>query len=252
MAKGFVYIISNKAMPGLFKVGYTLKDPALRAQELDSTGVPHPYLVEFEILVDDPYTLEQNVHSYLKEYNENKEWFRCNFDECVIAIHKCYRGKVYYERILKKEREQEYRRKQAEEQKIQAEKERARREQQAENERAKKEHQAREVQKQKDAKEKALLDEELNAYIQTKLRKGFLWLTLAVVLLALYMSDWLGEVPIFLLVFFGGMLGVIMITLVIPTEEWKKDFLKNKKINNPRLANIIDSIQRERNQQDKE
>lgn len=71
--KGYVYIISNKAMPNILKIGYTMKDPSIRAQELNSTGVPHPYTVDYEILVDDPYTLEQKVHRRLKDFRENKE-----------------------------------------------------------------------------------------------------------------------------------------------------------------------------------
>ena len=63
--KGYVYIISNRSMPGIYKVGYTLKDPELRAKELESTGVPHPFVVDYEILVDDPYTLEQKIHKSL-------------------------------------------------------------------------------------------------------------------------------------------------------------------------------------------
>lgn len=243
MAKGFVYIISNKAMPGLFKVGYTLKDPALRAQELDSTGVPHPYLVEFEILVDDPYTLEQNVHSYLKEYNENKEWFRCNFDECVIAIHKCYRGKIYYEKIQKKERELEYRRKQAEEQKIQAEKERLRREQQI-----------KEIQQQKDEEkeEKVYLISELDAYIQRQRRKYSFILILSAFMLGAYMSDGFKYFESFLIVFLCGLLGTTVIMCFTSDTYWERKFLMKRKNNNPRLAKIIESIQRERSQQNKE
>jgi hypothetical protein len=36
--KGWVYIISNKAMPDLVKVGFSTKDPQLRAQEFDNAG----------------------------------------------------------------------------------------------------------------------------------------------------------------------------------------------------------------------
>ncbi|WP_241159772.1 GIY-YIG nuclease family protein [Desulfovibrio sp. ZJ200] len=202
-------------------MGYTLKDPALRAQELDSTGVPHPYLVEFEILVDEPFILEQNVHRYLKEYNENKEWFRCNFDECVISIHKCYRGKIYYEKTKKKERELEYNRRIAEEQKAQAEREQARSEQQA-----------REARKQIEEKYKATLDKELNAYIQKQKRNWSFILTSAVVALALYMSNILEDVEAFLLVFIPGMIMVVSMPFLISNEEWKKDFLKKRERGN--------------------
>jgi hypothetical protein len=46
--KGWVYVITNLAMPGLVKVGYSRKDPELRAAELNSTGTPHPFVVEYE------------------------------------------------------------------------------------------------------------------------------------------------------------------------------------------------------------
>ncbi|KFC76184.1 GIY-YIG nuclease family protein [Massilia sp. LC238] len=44
--KGWVYVITNKAIPDLVKVGYSRKDPELRAAELNNTGAPHPYMVE--------------------------------------------------------------------------------------------------------------------------------------------------------------------------------------------------------------
>lgn len=106
--KGYVYIISNKAMPDIVKIGYTMKDPAIRAQELSSTSVPHPFVVDYEILVDEPYSLEQKVHSKLNKFRENKEWFRIDVAKAVIAIHNCYSDKIYYERYIKKEAEEKY------------------------------------------------------------------------------------------------------------------------------------------------
>ena len=106
--KGFVYIISNKSMPGILKIGYTMKDPAIRAQELNTTGVPHPYNVDYEILVDNPYTLEQNVHSTLKNFKENKEWFRVDIGKAIDAIRSCCKEKIYYERYIKKEYKEKY------------------------------------------------------------------------------------------------------------------------------------------------
>ena len=84
--KGWVYIISNRAMPGIVKIGYSRKDPELRAAELDHTGVPHPYLVEYELLINEPYRVEKNTHKLLFEKHEGKEWFRCTPEEAVVAI----------------------------------------------------------------------------------------------------------------------------------------------------------------------
>jgi hypothetical protein len=49
--KGWVYIITNKAMPDLIKVGFSSKDPELRAREFGGTHSPHPFIVEYEGLV---------------------------------------------------------------------------------------------------------------------------------------------------------------------------------------------------------
>ena len=73
-------------MPGLVKVGYSTKDPELRAGELNHTGSPHPYLVEYELLIDEPYQVEQKTHKLLSTKREAKEWFRCCPEEAVAAI----------------------------------------------------------------------------------------------------------------------------------------------------------------------
>jgi len=84
--RGWVYVISNKSMPGIIKIGHTLKDPDIRAQELDHTGVPHHYIVDYEILIENPQKIEQNTHKLLAKYNEKKEWFRCSIDVAISAI----------------------------------------------------------------------------------------------------------------------------------------------------------------------
>jgi hypothetical protein len=84
--KGWVYVISNKAMPGLVKVGYSTKDPEHRAKELNHTGSPHPYLVDYESLIEEPYQIEQKTHKVLSKYREDKEWFRCSAEVAIAAI----------------------------------------------------------------------------------------------------------------------------------------------------------------------
>lgn len=41
--KGWVYIIVSESMPNLLKVGYSTKDPDIRAKELENTGNPCKY-----------------------------------------------------------------------------------------------------------------------------------------------------------------------------------------------------------------
>jgi hypothetical protein len=85
-ARGWVYVITNKAMPGLVKVGFSMKDPDLRANELGNTGAPHSYVVEYEVMVRDPRNVEQRVHSSLSSVKEAKEWFRCTLKDAMDSI----------------------------------------------------------------------------------------------------------------------------------------------------------------------
>ena len=128
--KGWVYIITNKAMPGLVKVGQSSKDPELRAQELGNTGIPHPFLVEYDILIDNPYEVEQKAHKSLKKYREGKEWFKCSIELAAEEIKKVIantKREIYHENLInleirkkqeEKRKEQEAQKKHTEEEKI--------------------------------------------------------------------------------------------------------------------------------------
>src|SRR6185437_7351040 len=95
--KGWVYVISNRAMSGLVKVGYSAKDPDLRAEELNNTNSPHPFVVEYDMLIEEPYQIEQRAHKYLSSVREGKEWFRCNAEEAIAAIQRAANGAAIVE-----------------------------------------------------------------------------------------------------------------------------------------------------------
>lgn len=95
--KGWVYIITTKAMPDLVKVGFSTKDPELRALELNHTGNPYPYEVKYDVLVNEPRNIEQTVHTLLKEYHTNKEWFNCSIDIAISAIREVAGNEVLLE-----------------------------------------------------------------------------------------------------------------------------------------------------------
>jgi hypothetical protein len=88
--RGWVYILSNKAMPGLLKIGYTERDPAARVEELASTAVPHKFQVEYEVYVHNPHDYEKELHSHLSGCREadNREFFRCTLHQAIAAIDK--------------------------------------------------------------------------------------------------------------------------------------------------------------------
>lgn len=87
--RGWVYIIENVSMPDILKIGFSTKDPILRAKELAGTGSPHPFHVVFDVLVEDPRSVEQAAHLALASKREGKEWFRCPVLEAIAAIRAC-------------------------------------------------------------------------------------------------------------------------------------------------------------------
>ena len=88
MAKGFVYVLSNEAFQGLLKIGFSRKVPSERAAELDTTGVPSPFVVEYYCLVDGDSELEAKVHRLLasKRHRNEREFFRVQIKEALVAI----------------------------------------------------------------------------------------------------------------------------------------------------------------------
>lgn len=80
MAKGFVYVLMNPAMPGLVKVGKTTRDPTNRVTELSSaTGVPTPFILVYQQPVIDCDLVEVQVHKELERLGhrltDNREFF---------------------------------------------------------------------------------------------------------------------------------------------------------------------------------
>jgi len=84
--KGFVYVMSNKAMPDLVKIGFSTKHPELRAKELEGTGLPYAYIVEYCAFLENPFEVEQATHQRLADKNEAKEFFRVGIEEAVFSL----------------------------------------------------------------------------------------------------------------------------------------------------------------------
>ena len=86
---GWVYVLTNEAMPGLVKVGQTYKTPEIRAQELSSeTGVAAHYVVVYKAFVPNYDQVEKVVHDKLKSAGKhyNKEFFKCEAFEAIRHI----------------------------------------------------------------------------------------------------------------------------------------------------------------------
>jgi len=89
MAKGFVYIARNLAMPGLIKIGRTEKIPTARLAELFTTGVPQPFEIDYYALVQDANKTELEVHRLLDRFRSNKrrEFFAISVGASIRTIH---------------------------------------------------------------------------------------------------------------------------------------------------------------------
>jgi hypothetical protein len=78
MARGFIYFITNPAMPSLVKIGMTTRHPLDRMDELSSaTACPQPFkmLALFDTPI--PAEAERAIHASLEEYrvNQSREFF---------------------------------------------------------------------------------------------------------------------------------------------------------------------------------
>jgi hypothetical protein len=85
---GFVYVLSNPAMPGMVKVGRTRKLTESRAKELQTTGVPVACSVEFRALTSMPEAVEAATHEILAEFrvSSRREFFHVTPRVAIDAV----------------------------------------------------------------------------------------------------------------------------------------------------------------------
>lgn len=86
---GWIYVLSNEYMPGIYKVGMTRTSPEIRAKELSSsTGVPYPFKVEAAFHCEDPVKAERDLHEAFadKRVNNSREFFKENLE---VLTYEC-------------------------------------------------------------------------------------------------------------------------------------------------------------------
>jgi len=110
---GYVYVLTNKSLRGLIKIGHTTKLPSKRASELSTTGLPTPFKVFDCIKVDEPEEVERRVHQKLSNMRiaKNREFFEIEPNEAMKIIKSVAGGVETWREILK-EREKEKKEKQ--------------------------------------------------------------------------------------------------------------------------------------------
>ena len=100
--KGFLYVMSNPMHPSLLKIGQTSKDPNIRRSDLNSSGVPEEFIIEYYAFVEDYVQLELEVHTELNEvrYKENREFFEISVQEAINSIRSVAGDRIEFEKVF--------------------------------------------------------------------------------------------------------------------------------------------------------
>lgn len=84
-----VYVLTNPAMPGFVKIGYTTaEDAAVRIAQLYSTGVPFPFKLEFAAKVSNPDEVERALHVAFapQRVNPRREFFKIEPEQAIAIL----------------------------------------------------------------------------------------------------------------------------------------------------------------------
>jgi hypothetical protein len=86
--RGYVYVLTNRSMPNLIKIGKTGRHPKNRLDELHSTGVPEPFSLEYYAFVDEHDRIESRIHYIFqsKRHSKTREFFSVGVAEAILAI----------------------------------------------------------------------------------------------------------------------------------------------------------------------
>jgi hypothetical protein len=85
----YVYVMSNPSFPeDMLKIGWTREHPNIRANDLHTSGVPTPFIVEFVIITPEGSKVEKIIHNYIKTYrvNSNREFFKISKEELTRIL----------------------------------------------------------------------------------------------------------------------------------------------------------------------
>jgi len=89
LGEGWVYILGNKSLPGILKIGYTDRSPSERVREINgATGVIVPWFVVNAFQCKSPAIIERLVHVHLDNLriNKNKEGFAVSLTQAEDVI----------------------------------------------------------------------------------------------------------------------------------------------------------------------
>ena len=84
-----VYVLTNPAMPGLVKIGFTAQNDAKkRIDGLYSTGVPFPFQIEYVCKVPDAAEVEAALHTAFgpQRVNQKREFFQIDASQAIVIL----------------------------------------------------------------------------------------------------------------------------------------------------------------------
>lgn len=84
-----VYVLSNPAMPGLVKIGYTTgADANARIGQLYTTGVPVPFQLEYACRTANPEQVERALHEAFgpNRLNPKREFFQIGANQAIAIL----------------------------------------------------------------------------------------------------------------------------------------------------------------------
>ncbi len=87
----YVYVLVNKSMPDMVKIGMTVRDVEERAKEISgATGVPTPWVPVYSFKCFNSYKLEQELHEHLDavRVTGNREMFYMHSSDAVATVKK--------------------------------------------------------------------------------------------------------------------------------------------------------------------
>lgn len=85
----YVYVMSNPSFPeDVLKIGWTREHPNMRANDLHTSGIPTPFIVEFVIITQEGYKVEKLIHNHIKTYriNSKREFFKISKEELTKIL----------------------------------------------------------------------------------------------------------------------------------------------------------------------
>lgn len=85
---GYVYVLSNPAMPGILKIGMTHRTPQERLKELNSSTGVLPFTLEAFVTSTDVRMTEREIHRRLagRRVSDRREFFNVGLPEALTVV----------------------------------------------------------------------------------------------------------------------------------------------------------------------